>query len=59
MGHLSGPVLGSGMQPHDVENPRPNPGNDNDPNPKRRTFWLLVVIVGLFAAITANLLDRL
>jgi hypothetical protein len=44
------------MQPHNVENPRPDPGND----PKRkRMFWLLAIIVALLAAISVNLLDRL
>ena len=49
------------MQPHNVENPRPGPGNDNDP--KRRgwttTFWLMMVMIGLLAAIAVNLLGRL
>jgi hypothetical protein len=47
------------MQPHNVENPRPNPGNDGGSNRKRRTFWLLVMIGALLAAVTVNLLDRL
>jgi hypothetical protein len=47
------------MQPHNVENPKPSWGNDNDPKRKQRTYWLLVVIGGLLAAITVNLLDRL
>ena len=49
------------MQPHDVEGLRPNPGNDNkDPRRGRHvTFWLLIAIVGLLAAITVNLLGRL
>jgi hypothetical protein len=48
------------MQPHNVENPRPSPGDDN-PNGKGRqmTFWLLMGIIGLLAAITVNLLGRL
>jgi hypothetical protein len=47
------------MQPHNVENPRPGPGNDNnDPKRKLTTFWLLVVIVGLLAAVTVNLIGR-
>jgi hypothetical protein len=45
------------MQPHNLENPRPDPKN-NDPQRRRTTFWLLVVIAGLLAAITANLIDR-
>jgi hypothetical protein len=45
------------MQPHNVENPRP--GNDNGPKGRSKTLWLLVVIVGLLAAITVNLLGRL
>lgn len=54
-------VLGSRMQPHDMEPPRPDPGNDNDPTSKGRqmTFWLLIAIVGLLAAIVVNLLGRL
>jgi len=45
------------MQPHNVENPRP--GNDNGPKARSKTFWLLLVIVGLLAAISVNLLGRL
>ena len=48
------------MQPHDVEGLRPDPGNGKDP--KRRgqtTIWLLMVIIGLLAAIAVNLLGRL
>ncbi len=54
-------VLGSGMQPHQMEPRRPGPGNDNDPKGKGRqmTFWLLLAIIGLLAAITVNLLGRL
>jgi hypothetical protein len=37
------------MQPHNVEGPKG----------RSKTFWLLVVIVGLLAAITVNLLGRL
>ncbi len=44
------------MQPHNVENPRPDP--DNDPK-RKRMFWLLVIIIGLLAAISVNLLGRL
>ncbi len=49
------------MQPHSMEPRRPDPGNDNDPGGKGRqmTFWLLMAIVGLLAAITVNLLGRL
>ncbi len=47
------------MQPHNVENPRPNPGNDNNPKHRARTIVLLVVIAGLLAAITVNLINRL
>ncbi len=44
------------MQPHNVENPRPDPGNA----PKRkRMFLLLFVIAVLLAAISFNLLGRL
>jgi hypothetical protein len=44
-----------------MEPRRPDPGNDNDPGGKGRqmTFWLLMAIVGLLAAITVNLLGRL
>ncbi len=45
------------MQPHNVENPRP--GNSKDPKRRSKTLWLLVVIGGLLAAITVNLLGRL
>jgi hypothetical protein len=45
------------MQPHNVENPRP--GNGKDPKRRSNTFWLLLVIGGLLAAITVNLLERL
>ncbi len=46
------------MQPHNVENPRPSPGNDKDPKRgSQTTFWLM--IVGLLTAITVNLLGRL
>jgi hypothetical protein len=44
------------MQPHNVENPRP--GNGKDPK-RTTTFWLLVVIAGLVAAVSVNLLGRL
>ena len=48
------------MQPHDMEPRRPDPGNDNDPkNRGQTTFWLLMVIIGLLAAISVNLLGRL
>ena len=48
------------MQPHNVENPRPPPGNDNDPSKGRQmTFWLLMAFIGLLAAITVDLLGRL
>ena len=49
------------MQPHNVENSRAPPGDDNNPNGKGRqmTFWLLTAIIGLLAAITVNLLGRL
>ncbi len=49
------------MQPHNVENPRPDPGKDNDPKGKgwMMTFWLMIVMIGLLAAITVNLLGRL
>ena len=49
------------MQPHNVENTRPDPGNDNIPKGKgwRTTFWLGIVMIGLLAAITVNLLGRL
>ncbi len=49
------------MQPHDMEPARPDPGNDNNPKGKGRltTLWLLIVIVGLLAAISVNLLGRL
>lgn len=45
------------MQPHNVENPRP--GNGKDLKRRTTTFWLLVVIVGLVAAVSVNLLGRL
>jgi hypothetical protein len=45
------------MQPHNVENPRP--GNGKDPKRRMTTFWLLVVIAGLMAAVSVNLLGRL
>jgi hypothetical protein len=48
------------MQPHNIENPRPDPGNDKDPKRgNQMTFWLMMGIVGLLAAITVNLLGRL
>lgn len=49
------------MQPHDMEPRRPSPGDDRDPSGKGRqmTFWLLMAIIGLLAAITVNLLGRL
>jgi hypothetical protein len=45
------------MQPHHVENPRP--GNGKDPKRRMTTFWLLVVIAGLVAAVSVNLLGGL
>ena len=49
------------MQPHNMENPRPDPSNSEDPNSKgwRMTFWLMMVMIGLLAAIAVNLLGRL
>jgi hypothetical protein len=49
------------MQPHDMEPRRQGPGNQNDPKGKGRqmTFWLLMGIIGLLAAISVNLLGRL
>jgi hypothetical protein len=54
-------VLDWSMPPHSMEPPRPDSGNDNDPKGKGRqmTFWLLMGIIGLLAAITVNLLGRL
>ncbi len=45
------------MQPYNVDNPRP--GNDNNQKRRARTFWLLVVIAGLLAAISVILINRL
>jgi hypothetical protein len=46
------------MQRHEGEGQRPDPGNDKDPK-RTRTFWLLVIIGALLAAITVNLINRL
>ena len=45
------------MQPHDVEGLKPDP-DDKDPKRRRTTVWLLVIIAGLLAAITTNLIGR-
>jgi hypothetical protein len=47
------------MQPHNVENPRPGPGNDNGPKQRATAFVLIVIVVGLMAAISVNLVNRL
>jgi hypothetical protein len=47
------------MQPHNLENPRPPLNNGKGPKRRVTTFWLLVIIVGLMAAISINLLGRL
>ena len=46
------------MQPHEIEGRRPDP-DDKNRERRRRTVWLLVIIAGLLAAITVNLMGRL
>ena len=46
------------MPPHEVEGRRPDP-DDKNRERRRRTVWLLVIIAGLLAAITVNLMGRL
>jgi hypothetical protein len=46
------------MQPHEIEGRRPDP-DDNNRERRRWTVWLLVVIAGLLAAITVNVMGRL
>ena len=46
------------MPPHEIEGRRPDP-DDKSRERRRRTVWLLVIIAGLLAAITVNLMGRL
>ena len=47
------------MQPHNMEPRRPGLGNDPNGKGRQMTFYLLMAVVGLLAAITVNLLGRL
>ncbi len=47
------------MQPHESNDFRQEPGNNNRPPRNRTTFWLGIVICALLAAITVNLMNRL
>jgi hypothetical protein len=46
------------MQPHDVENLKPDPDDDKNRQRRRTTVLLLAIIAGLLAAITINLMGR-
>ena len=46
------------MQPHESEDFRPDPENDNRPPKNATTFWLGEVICCLLALITVVLLNR-
>jgi len=45
------------MPPHEIEGRRPDPDDKN--RERSRNVWLLVIIAGLLAAITVNLMGRL